>query len=166
MEIGQNFISCSRVRLSNSAITEIEEGKIVAAVPREQIKRIRLSHLTSTRHPFVRFFLGFTFVSVGLIFGIAAFFVREEDPAITQTSSYTIEVPLVLVGLWLMVGVGLWLLVGVFKGKYILLVDTEAGTRRICFDKSTGIGEIQCFMEKAREEFGYEIEVPTGNEPS
>ncbi len=154
------------MRISGAGISEIEDGKIVASVPREQIRRIRLSHLTSTRHPFIRFLLGFSFVSVGLIFGIAAFFVHEEDPAITQTGSYAVEVPLVLIGLWLMVGLGLWLLAGVFRGKYILLVDTDAGTRRICFDKSTGIGEIQCFMEKAEQEFGYEIELPTGNELS
>ncbi len=158
--IENNSIRCSTVRISCAGISQLEEGRAVVTVPKEQIRRITLSHLTSTRHPFLQFFVGFVSVSAGLILGITSFLVDEGDPGPAPPGSFIIKIPLLTVGLWILMGFGFYLLMGIFRGKYILIVETEQGKQRICFDKTTRIGEIMSFIEQAKE-FGYEIKTPT-----
>jgi hypothetical protein len=162
--IESNSIRCSTVRISCAGVSELEGNRVVTAIPREQIRQITLSHLTSARWPFLQFFLGFVSVSVGLILGITSLLVDKGDAAPIDPGSFVIRVPVIIVGLWMLIGFGLWLLVGVFRGKYILLVETEQGEQTIYFDNTASIGEILRFIEKAREEFGYEIKIPAGNE--
>jgi hypothetical protein len=162
--IESNSIRCSTVRISCAGVSELERNRVVTTIPREQIRHITLSHLTSARWPFLQFFLGFVSVSVGLILGITSLLVDQGDAAPIDPGSFVIRVPVIIVGLWMLIGIGFWLLVGVFRGKYILLVETEQGERTISFDNTASIGEILRFIEKAKQEFGYEIKIPTGNE--
>ncbi len=159
--IENNSIRCSTVRISCTGVSQLEGGRVIATVPKDQIRKITLSHLTSTKRPFLQFFVGFVSVSVGLILGITSFLVDEGNSAPSQPGSFVIKIPLITIGMWMLMGLGLWLLVGIFRGKYILIVETDQGKQRICFDKTARIGEILCFIEKAEQEFGYEIGVPT-----
>ncbi len=161
IDIENNSIRCSTVRISCAGISELSEGRVVVTVPKEQIRRVILSHLTCTRKPFLQFFVGFVSVSIGLILGITSFLVDEGDPVPAPPGSFVVKIPLLTVGLWILMGFGFYLLMGIFRGIYILIVETDQGKQRICFDKTARIGEIMSFIEKARDEFGYEIKTPT-----
>jgi hypothetical protein len=162
--IESNSIRCSTVRISCAGVSELQGTRIVTTIPKEQIRQITLSHLTSARWPFLQFFLGFVSVTVGLILGITSLLIDQGDAAPIDPGSFVIRVPVIIVALWMLIGFGLWLLVGVFRGKYILLVETEEGERTISFDNTASIGEILRFIEKAKQEFDYEIRIPAGNE--
>jgi len=149
---------CAAVKITESGICQVEGDKVVATVPKEEIRRVRLSHDSQSRHPFLRFFTGFALVTTGLILLIAAFIIAEGGVYLLQMQSYTLRIPISPIVLWLMVGVGLWLLVGVFRGRYNLLLDTEKGTRKIFFTASADIREIRCFIERANGELGYDID--------
>jgi len=140
-------------------ISQIEGDRIAVTVPKEEIKLIKLSYDPRSRHPFLRFLLGFGLIVTGLILIIAAFIMVEVGVFFVHIESYTLSVPIVPIGLWLMVGIGLWLLVGIFRGRYALLIDTEKGIRKIFFSESMDIKEIRRFIERAIKELGYDIDI-------
>jgi hypothetical protein len=149
---------CAAVKITESSICQMKADKVVATVPKEEIRRIRLSHDSQSRHPFLRFFTGFVLVTTGLIMLMAAFIIAEGGVYLLQIQSYTLGIPIIPIVLWSMVGAGLWLLIGVFRGRYNLLLDTEKGTRKIFFAASADICEIQRFIERANGELGYDID--------
>jgi hypothetical protein len=149
---------CSTVKITGSGMSQVDGGKIVITVPKEEIRGVRLSHDSQSRHPFLRFFAGFILVATGLILLTAAFFIAEGGVYLLQLQSYTLGIPIIPVVLWLMVGGGLWLLVGVFRGRYNLLLDTVQGSRKIFFSASADICEIGRFIKRANEELGYDID--------
>jgi len=52
-----------------------------------------------------------------------------------------------------MVGAGFWLLMGIFRARYHFWIDTQAGIRKIFFDKTVDISEIRQFVRKAHLRF-------------
>jgi len=139
-------------------MSQMDGDKVVVTVPKEEIQRVKLSHDSRSRHPFLRFFAGFVLVTTGLIFLTAAFIIAEGGIYLVQLQSYTLGIPVIPIVLWAMVGVGLWLLVGVFRGRYNLLIDTEKGSRKIFFAPSADIREIERFIERANRELGCDID--------
>lgn len=139
-------------------MSQVDGDKEVVAVPKEEIRRVSLSHDPQSRHPFLRFFAGFVLVTTGLILLTAAFIIAEGGVYHLHLQSYTLGVPLIPIVLWSMVGGGLWLLIGVFRGRYNLLIDTEKGCRKIFFAASADIREIARFIKRANEELGYDID--------
>lgn len=146
------------VKITGSGLSQMDGDKVVVTVPKEEIQRVRLSHESQSRHPFLRFFAGFVLVTTGLILLTAAFIVAEGGVYLLQLQSYTLGIPVIPILLWAMVGVGLWLLAGVFRGNYNLLLDTDKGTRKIFFAASADIREIHRFIERANRELGYAID--------
>jgi hypothetical protein len=158
MPIDSNAIRCSGVAISGSCISELQGEEIIASVPRERIKSIRLCYDSGAKRPFLQFSIGFILVSLGLIFGVAAFIAAAAGAELVWIMTYGFEVSLALTILWIVTGIGLWLLMGVFQETYHFLIDTEKGTEKIRFDKSTDIREIHNFVRRAKLKFGYEIE--------
>ncbi len=150
---------CATVQILSSGISQLEGQRTVVTVPREEIRQITLSHEPRSQRPFLRFFAGFMLVVIGLIFIIAAFMMAEGGVFLLQMKSVTFGIPLVPIGLWSMVGAGLWLVMGVFRGKYIFSIQTDGGTRKIFFEERTDIRDIRSFIERAKHEFGYDIDV-------
>jgi hypothetical protein len=147
------------VDISKTTISEIHGDRIFVTIPREQIRQIKLCYVTSAKNPFCQYFLGFTLFSIGLIGLIVVFYASIGGGSLIQAKSEEFVVPLIPVALWLMVGTGLWFLKGIFSGKYFFLIDTENGIRKIFFEKSADINEIQQFIKKAYLKFGYAIDV-------
>ena len=139
-------------------MSQMDGDRVVVTVPKEEIRGVRLSHDSQSRHPFLRFFAGFVLVTTGLILLTAAFIIAEGGVYLLHWQSYTLGIPVIPIVLWSMVAGGLWLLVGVFRGRYNLLLDTEKGCRKIFFAASADIREIKRFIERANEELGYDID--------
>lgn len=150
---------CLTIQISGSGISQIEGDRIVATVPKEEVRRIKLSYDPDSRHPFLRFLAGFGLVVAGLIMIIADYIIVEVGIIPVHIASQTFSIPIATIGLWLGVGAGLWFLIGVFRGRYNLLIDTEQGIRKIFFAASTDIREIQRFVGRANQELGYEIDM-------
>ena len=149
---------CASVKITGSGVSQLDGDTVVATVPKEEIRRARLSHDSRSRHPFLRFFAGFVLVTTGLVLLTAAFIIAEGGVYLLQLQSYTLGIPVVPIALWSMVGAGLWLLAGVFRGRYNLLLDTGKGCLKIFFAASADIREIARFIERANEELGYDID--------
>ena len=150
---------CLTVQISGSGISQIEGDRIMATVPKKEVRRIKLSYDPESRHPFLRFLAGFGLVVAGLVLIIADFIIVEVGIIPLHIASHTFNIPVATIGLWLGIGAGLWLLIGVFRGKYNLLIDTGQGIRKILFAESTDIREIQRFVGRANQELGYSIDM-------
>ncbi len=128
-------------------------------IPKEEIQRIKLSHDSRSRRPFLRFLAGFVLMVIGLILLLAEFIIAEGGIVSLQLKSFTFGLPIVPILLWAMVGVGAWLLIGVFRGRYNFLIKTEKGMMKIFFDESADIREIRDLIIRAKDELGYDIDV-------
>ncbi len=159
MELWLIRMKCSIVQILGSGISQIENNKIVAIVPKEEIRLIKLSHDSRSRHPFLRFLAGFVLMVTGLILLLAEFIVAEGGIVFLQMKSFVFGFPIVPILLWTMVGVGAWLLIGVFRGRYNFLIKTDRGMRKIFFEESADIREIREIITRAKNEFGYDIDV-------
>ena len=152
-------MKCSTVQISGSGISQIDGDRIVATVPKEEVRRIKLSYDPESRHPFLRFFAGFGLFVAGLIMIIVNFIIVEVGIFQVRIASHTFSIPLATICSWLGVSAGLWFLIGVFRGRYNLLIDTGQGIRKIFFAASTNIREIQRFIGRANQELGYDIDM-------
>jgi hypothetical protein len=150
---------CSTVQILGSGVSQIDGGRIAATVPKEEVRRIKLSYDPRSRHPFLRFLAGFGLIVAGLILIIADFIIVEVGIFRVHIASHTFSIPVATIGLWLGVCAGLWLLIGVFRGRYNLLINTRQGICKIFFAESTDIREIQHFVGRAKQELGYDIDM-------
>ncbi len=155
---GHSSIRCSNVEISGTGISELDCRGTATTVPREQVRRITLSYDTRTENPFCHYFLGFTLLLLGAL-GLLVIFLASVKGGLIQVESEYMEIPLIPVALWLMIGIGLWLLVGIFRAQYHFLIETENKTCRIFFEKSADIAEIRQFIRRAQFDFGYEIDI-------
>ncbi len=150
---------CSKVQITGPGVSQLDGERITVTVPKEDIRRIKLSYDPRSKHPFLRFLGGFGLIVSGLVLLIAAFIMVEVGVLFVRLASYTFSIPVVPISLWLMVGAGLWLLLGVFRGRYLLFIATDQGFRKIFFEESTDIGEILRFIERANRELAYNIDI-------
>jgi len=150
---------CSTVQILGSGISQVENNKIISTIPKEEIQLIKLSHDSRSRHPFLRFLTGFVLMVTGLILLVAEFIIAEGGIVSLQMKSFSFGIPIVPIVLWAMVGMGVWLLIGVFQGRYNFLIKTDHGIRKIFFEESADIREIRDLVTRAKDEFGYDIDV-------
>jgi hypothetical protein len=152
-------MNCASVDISTNGISQLDGKKTINTIPREGIVRITLSHDSCSRHPFLRFLVGFVMIAMGIVLGIGAFLLDLGGiyPVETEYVSFGIPVaPLVIVSL---IWAGGWLLAGMLRGRYNLLIHTPNGIRKIFFTDSADIRDIRQFLRRAQTELGYEIDV-------
>ena len=151
-------LRCSNVEISADEITEFSGERAVFSVPRRQIRHIKLSYDTSVKTPFLHFFMGFTLTTLGII-GMTTFLIAAAgEGRFIQRESGHLALPLVPIALWVVIGLGIWLLMRVFRARYHFVVDTGGGERKIFFERSADVRDIQQLVRRARIAFGYEIE--------
>ena len=153
-----NSLTYSKVEISATEIIKIEAGRPVLTIQREQIRQIELCYDTEANHPFYQYFLGFILLFLGLFGLIVTFLALAGGGGIAPAKPGELVIPLVPVILWVMTGIGFWLLVGIFRARYNLCIETDNGTHRIFFDKTTELMEIRQFISRANQRFGYEID--------
>jgi hypothetical protein len=151
-------ITYSKIEISGTSIRKVDDGRIIATIGKEQIRKIRLCYDTEARNPFFQYFLGFTLLSLGLLGLVVTFFASAGGGDLAASEPGEFVIPLVPVILWTMAGIGLWLLLGIFRARYNLYIDTDNGARRIFFDKAAEVAQIRQFIRLANQKFGYEID--------
>jgi len=149
----------STVEISESAISQLDGGTVVANVPKEEIRKVILCHDSRSRYPFLRFFTGFVLILIGLILFADAFLKAEGEVVLLHIKSFTLGIPVIPILLWGMIGGGIWLIRGVFRGRFNFLIKTGTGDRKVFFGEATDTRDIRDFVGKAVSEYGYEIDV-------
>jgi len=149
----------SKVVISGNGITKLAGDTIVAAIPREEIRQIKLEHESCARYPFAQYFLGFILLVLGLIGLLVSFLASIGKTPLAPPDSGGLVLPLLPIFFWLMTGLGLWLVLGILRCRYLLKVITVKGIRKIFFEKSIGPKEIRQMLRKAELSFGYSIDL-------
>ncbi|MGC2424976.1 MAG: hypothetical protein WA666_11570 [Nitrospirota bacterium] len=157
---GESIRYC-KVVISAAGISQAEGEIVLKALKRSQISRIELGYEANAKYPFFQYILGFTLLLLGLLGLLIALLVAIVGGSINVPSilNHRHSLPLIPINLWVMVGIGFLLLSGIFRGRYLLLVDTGGETHKIYFKRGAQIGEIQKFIKKAQTIFGYEIDI-------
>ena len=149
---------CSKVEISESAISQLDGGTVVAIVPKEEIREVTLCHDSQSRYPFLRFFTGFVLILFGLILLADAFLKAEGGVVLVHIKSFTLGIPVIPILLWGLIGGGIWLIRGVFRGRFNFSIKSVNGDRKIFFGEAADVKEIRDFVGRAVHEFGYEID--------
>ncbi len=159
VETHRSSLRYSNVEISADEITEFSGERRIVTVSRKQIRHIKLSRDTSVKYPFLEFFVGFTLTFLGMIGIIILLVAAVGERHFIQRESEHLVLPLVPVILWGVTGIGLWLLVRVFRSRYHLVIETGNREFKIFFEKTTDIQDIKQFVQRAKTDFGYEIDV-------
>ncbi|MDA8162479.1 MAG: hypothetical protein M0022_06185 [Desulfobacteraceae bacterium] len=158
MKNDSDHIICSRIEISGAMIREIDGEKTVIAIPREQVRTIKLDYDTRVGNPFFQFCSGFILIMMGGI-GLTVALLASPGgalPVIIEPDRVTLQlIPIIL---WLMFGIGIWCLLKIFGASYYLLIETESGAKKIFFEKSMELQDIKQFIRKVHWSFGYEID--------
>jgi hypothetical protein len=152
-------MNCASVDISTSGISQLDGNRTINTISREGIVRIALSHDSCSRHPFLRFLVGFVMIATGIVLGIGAFLLDLGGIYLVKMESFTFGIPVAPLVIALLIWVGGWLLAGMLRGRYNLLIHTPSGVRKIFFTKSADIRDIRQFLRRAQTELGYEIDV-------
>jgi hypothetical protein len=152
-------MNCASIDISATGIKQLGGSRAMAAVRREDIGRIVLGHDSRSRHPFLRFLVGFVLVTSGIILAIGAFLLDLGGVYLVKMESFTFGIPVAPLVIVLFIWAGGWLVLGVLRGRYNLLIHTPQGTRKIYFAETADIRDIRKFLERAEQELGYEIDV-------
>lgn len=153
-----NSIRCSKVEISEAGISELNGRRVVTAIPREQIREIKLCCESCAKYPFFQYLMGFNLVALGVI-GLLVVFLASTKQPLVPAEPGTFVLPMIPIILWVMVGIGFSLLIKVIRTRYHLAVETEGGIRKLFFDRKMKVGEIQQFIRKAQFYFGYSVDV-------
>jgi hypothetical protein len=152
-------MNCSSVHISTSGICQLDGKGSAAAVPRERIVRITLCHDSRSRHPFLRFLVGFMMIVTGIVLGIGAFLLDLGGVYLVTMGSFTFGVPVAPLVIVFLIWAGGWFLSGMLRGRYNLRIHTPNGTRKFFFAETADIQDIRQFLRRAQTELGYEIDV-------
>jgi hypothetical protein len=153
-----NSIRCSKVEISEAGISELDGKRVVAAIPREQIREIKLCCESCAKYPFFQYFMGFNLLALGVI-GLFVVFLASAKRPLVPTEPGTFVLPMIPIILWVMVGIGFSFLIKVIRTRYHLAVETEGGIRKLFFDRKMKVDEIRQFLRKAKFYFGYTVDV-------
>jgi hypothetical protein len=152
-------MNCGSVDISTSGISQLDGNRTINTISREGIVRIALSHDSCSRHPFLRFLVGFVMIATGIVLGIGAFLLDLGGIYLVKMESFTFGIPVAPLVIALLIWAGGWLLAGMLRGRYNLQIHTPSGVRKIFFTKSADIRDIRQFLRRAQTELGYEIDV-------
>jgi hypothetical protein len=151
-------MNCASVDISTTGISQLEGNRAINTIPREGIVRITLSHDSRSRHPFLRFLVGFVMIATGIVLGIGALLLDLGGIYLVKMESFTFGIPVAPLVIVLLIWAGGWFLAGMLRGRYNLLIHTPGGIRKIFFTESADIRDIRQFLRRARTELGYEID--------
>jgi hypothetical protein len=164
MKSNGSSIRLSTVEISKAGISELENGRIVANVPKQDILELRLMYGTSAERRIVQFCCSMILIALGLFSAWMAFQHAWAGVRGTFQGIYVFGSGAVIL---VFAGVGLFL--DVLRRKYFLLVRSKTAIRKITFERSVSFDQIRDFVADAKSRFGYEIgfeilsEIRSGN---
>jgi hypothetical protein len=144
------------IRFSTDLIAELDRGRSVIRIPREDVRRIALCWGFQAPRPFVQAVLG-----IGLLLAGIYILVRIIMELMAHGGQVVgrLLIGLVIVGL-----LGGWLLFEAFKRGYYLEVRTEKRTEKLRFNRRLSRAEIEEFVASVRSQMGWIIDTPSYEE--
>jgi hypothetical protein len=141
-------ISCAGIGFSAEGLFEAGPACPRAAVPRDSIERIRLRYGFRARHPFALGIFGIVLMGVGAapIPHLVGWLLHG------GRASHLEFLALVLI----IVGAGA--VYEALRRGYLLEIETTSGPQRLEFDRSAGAGDIEGFICRVEQAFGYSVE--------
>ena len=111
------------IRCTERSLCEIDSGKVMVTVPRQDITRITLRYGTQAPHPVIQVVMGLLLTGLGY-FPIAHLidWLRHGGAFLTL-EAWIVPFPVV----------GILTVIGAFKRGYFLLVDERQGSKRLSF---------------------------------
>ncbi len=158
METSLTAIKCTTVEISDSMLCEVDDGKTISSIPREQVQAIKLVCDTGAKHPFMQFFVGFSALAVSIFGLFISLLVRWRGLLPVTVHPGQVSLHPVTIALYVLLGAGLWCLLGVLRVRYYLEVRTGTRLMRLFFERSASAGDIRQFIRSVTWRFGYEID--------
>ena len=149
-------IRCSTVQVTASDICEIDNDKIIIAVPKNEATKIILAHGYQANRPLIQIAIAAVLLSLGYFAGIHPItnyiinLIGNPEAAIRPTV-YTIFMALI----W--TPIGIYLVIDALKQRYYLLVETDTNKQKIVFQDKISKNEVYNFVNSIRDQFRYSI---------
>ncbi len=112
------FMICTSVDISPSGSRQLNGRGAIVAIPREIIIRTILSHASRSRHPFLRFLVGFVMIATGIVLGI----VDLGGFYLVKMEAFTYGFPVAPLLIVFLIWVGGLLHTAVLRGRYNLQI--------------------------------------------
>jgi hypothetical protein len=139
------FLEHDSVRLSELGAGEMDGNRPLVFVPRADITRIEVHHGCGAERPILMVALGL------ILIAIAAFSVLWLVMALLHGGIFYVRViPAVA-----LVIPGIWLIDLSLRKRWMLVVHTRRGTRKLLFKTSKDEPALHAFVSSARSRFGY-----------
>jgi hypothetical protein len=144
----QSAICVGGISFSESAVTEVESGKVMVSIARTDVRRISLRHASRAQRPLVQIVMGAVLVGVGLIP------LRHLIDWMSR-GGVIFEFELLLFGLPV---VGVWLIFESLSRGYFLDVEQSSGSKKMLFHGKISPEQIEEFLKAAEDRMGYRID--------
>jgi hypothetical protein len=146
-ETQQTHLEFASVRIGAEGLAEMDGARRLTFVPRTEIHGLELARASAAERPIVTALAGVVVLLVALFPFLFLFLVLTRGGHM-RTSLFWLSAFGVL---------GVWLLWFAFRSRYVLLVRTQAGTRKIVFHQSASHEDIVRFITEASPRFGYSV---------
>lgn len=144
---GESAYEYCDVAFSADSIIELDNGRPLLVIPREQIQRSVVKHGFSALHPLLEGLFGSILLAIGVVPVVLTNIAAILHPRLAKYAIY-----LLFVGF-----VGLLVLYSGLRRGYFLEMWTSKGRRKIVFSKKAGVTELEQTLKTVNESFGYGI---------
>ena len=140
-------VTCCGIRLTQQNLSEIDSGRIMVTIAREDIRRVTLRHGIQASHPIIQLFAGI------ILSGLGYFPIRHFVHWFQHGGFYFDVEALILVP----VVAGLFLVVGAFKKGYFLEVELPRANKRLSFERNPDPTELQNLIRLIEEHYTLKV---------
>jgi hypothetical protein len=141
-------ITCAGIGFSVEGLFEAGPARPMAVVPRDSIERIRLRYAFRARHPLALGMFGAILVVVGVL---------PAPHLVSWLFHGGRALSLEFLALVLVV-VGAGAIYESLRRGYLLEIETTSGPQRLEFDRRAGASDIEGFIRRVEQAFGYSVE--------
>jgi hypothetical protein len=145
----ENILELGNIRIAKDILSEVDRGRPIVRVPREDVQRVALRWGFLAPRPAVQALLG-----IGLLLA-GGYFVSNAIQAQTRGGKVGI---FLFAGLVAFTFLGIWLLFEAFRRGYYLEVQTRKVVEKLRFDRKYSRAEIDTLLESARSRHGWLID--------
>jgi len=144
-----NTIRLGSVYITETSISEVQDGIQIVEVPKSEISKIELIRAVSAERPLLQFITGLILTVPGFYFSrvIWEWFFNGGVLYADITLAATLLIPL-----------GLWIAFSAYRKRILFLVHSGNKKRKILCDPKNSLSEINRFADSASQRFGYVIE--------
>lgn len=132
------------IRLSDAGAAEIENGRLVILVPRSEIVRLDIARGSSVKHPVAAAVIGATLILASVAYLVWIPRVLEHYSHGWKSAPFA--------GFAV---IGFWMLQIAIRKRWILVVHTPSGPRKLAFHACRDRHTIDAFVREGRRQFGY-----------